>query len=90
MPDGDYLMLMWVGGGFIILALIAIFWGKHEEKSYFNQISTRSQDLREFMEHWPSRPQPGALKIGGWITLAIGVVMLLAGFVLWFFAGTPA
>jgi len=89
MPHGDYLILMWVGGGFIILALIGIFWGKHEEESYFNQISTRSQDLREFMEHWPSRPQPGALKIGGWITLAIGLIMLLTGFVLWFFARTP-
>ena len=82
MPDADYLILMGVGGLFIILGLAAIIWGKREEKSYYNSLSARP-DLREFVEHWPQRPQPGALKIGGWIAITIGLLMLAAGVVIW-------
>ena len=83
MPHGDYFILMGVGGLFIILGLAAIIWGKHEEKSYFDSIATRTADLREFMEHWPQRQQFGALKIGGWIAIAIGVIMLVVAIVIW-------
>jgi len=78
MPQ-DYIVLVGVGGLFVILGLATVIWGKREEKSYFNSLSTRAGDTREFLEHWPRRPQPGALKIGGWIAVAIGVVMLLTG-----------
>ncbi len=76
---GEWVTLMGVGGLFIIVGLAAIIWGKREEKSYFNALAKRSGDTREFMEHWPLRPQPGALKVGGWIALAIGLVMLIIG-----------
>jgi hypothetical protein len=89
MPYGDWFILMGVGGGFIILGLIGIFWGRHEEKSYFNAMASRP-DMREFMEHWPERPQPGALRIGGWIAIAAGLLMLIVGIVLWLLAGPPA
>ena len=77
----DILILMGVGVGFIILGLIGILWGRHEEKSYFGSLATH-HDMREFMSHWPERPQLAALKIGGWIALALGVVMLVVGIVL--------
>jgi len=83
MPHVDYFILMGVGGLFIILGLAAIIWGKHEERSYFDAIATRTGDLREFMEHWPPRPQPGALKIGGWIAIAVGVLLLVTGVIFW-------
>ena len=85
MPHADWLILMAVGGLFIILGLAAVFWGRHEEKSYYNSLSRRHDDLREFLEHWPLRPQPGAPKIGGWIAIAAGVLMLILGgaFLLW-------
>lgn len=79
----DFFILMGVGGLFIILGLAAVIWGRSEEKGYFNSLSTRAGDLREFLAHWPQRPQPGALKIGGWIAIAIGVVMLITGGALW-------
>ena len=79
----DFFVLMGVGGLFIILGLATVIWGKREEKSYYNSLSTRPGDLREFVKHWPQRPQPGALKIGGWIAIAIGVVMLATGVALW-------
>ena len=79
MSQSDLFTLMGIGGLFILLGLGAIIWGRSEEKSYYNSLSTR-RDTREFLEHWPPRPQLGALKIGGRIALAIGVLMIaLAG-----------
>jgi hypothetical protein len=78
-----FFILMGVGGLFLILGLVTVLWGEREEKSYYNSISTRPGDTREFLEHWPQRPQPGALKIGGWIAIAIGVVMLVVGVAFW-------
>jgi hypothetical protein len=89
MPQGDWFILMGVGGGFIILGLLGILWGRHEEKSYFDSLAARP-DMREFMSHWPERPQPGALRIGGWIATAIGLVMLVVGIVFWLLARSAA
>jgi hypothetical protein len=38
---------------------------------------------REFLEHEPERPEPGALKIGGWIAIAIGLPMMAMGGAFW-------
>jgi len=89
MPHGDCFILMGVGVGFVILGLVGILWGRHEEKSYFESLTDRP-DLREFMAHWPERPQPGALKVGGWIAIAIGVLMLVVGVIFWLLAGSTA
>lgn len=78
MPQRDYFILVWMGGVFVVLGVVALLWGRHEEKGYYDALSTRS-DLREFVEHTPKRPEPRALKIGGWIAIAIGVIMLAIG-----------
>lgn len=78
MPLHDWFILMGMGGLFILLGLAAIIWGKSEEKSYYDSMSTRP-DAREFLEHQPRRPQPVSLKIGGWIAVAIGLLMLAIG-----------
>ncbi len=67
-----------LGVVFITLGIGAIIWGKREEKSYYDSLTTRT-DLREYFDHWPMRPQPGALKIGGWIALAVGLIMMIIG-----------
>ncbi|MBA7633741.1 hypothetical protein ES703_41312 [subsurface metagenome] len=82
MPERDLLILMGMGGLFVILGIASIFWGKGEEKSYYDALSSR-HDAREFLEHEPERPEPGALKIGGWIAIAIGLLMLVMGGVFW-------
>ena len=84
MPNGDWLILIGMGVLFILLGLAALIQGKREEKSYYNSISTRP-DVREFLEHKPEHPEPGALKIGGWVAMAIGLLMLVMGgaFLLW-------
>jgi len=78
-----FFILMGVGGLFLVLGLATVLWGEREEKNYYNSISTRPGDTREFLEHWPQRSQPSALKIGGWIAIAIGVVMLAVGVAFW-------
>ena len=72
MPPDDALTLMAVGGGFIILGIVGIIWGRREEKSYFNALSER-RDLREFMGHTPLQVIIGGL-LGilvawSWLTL---------------------
>ena len=82
MPQGDWFILMGVGGGFLLLGLIGILWGRYEEKKYFEAM-TQQRDMREFVSHWPERPQPGALKVGGWIAIGLGALLLLTGFIGW-------
>jgi hypothetical protein len=76
--ERDWLIVLALGGAFILLGLGAYFWGRSEEKSYFNAISSRA-DVREYLNHWPPRPEAGALKIGGWIAIAIGIMLAVAG-----------
>ncbi|MBI4186747.1 MAG: hypothetical protein HY530_04475 [Chloroflexi bacterium] len=78
MPQTDPIILLGIGGLFALLGVLAIIWGKREEKSYYNAIVTR-RDAREFLEHSPRRPEPGALKIGGVIAIAVGLVMVAVG-----------
>ena len=82
MPERDYLILIGMGALFVILGIASIIWGKREEKSYYDAISART-DAREFLEHKPERPEPGALKIGGWIAIAIGLLMTVIGGGIW-------
>ena len=76
MPDSFILMVM--GGGFIAMGLGMFFWGRREEKSYYNSLSSRP-DVREFLEHSPDRPEHSSLRIGGWIGIILGSVLLSVG-----------
>lgn len=78
MPHTDLWVMMGLGGLFIVLGIGALLWGGGEEKEYYKAISSRP-DVREYMEHTPERPEPGALKIGGVIAIIVGLVMLIIG-----------
>ena len=82
MPERDLFILMGMGGLFVILGIATIIWGKREEKDYYGAISGRP-DVREFLEHEPERPEPGALKIGGRIAVAVGLLMVVIGGAFW-------
>ena len=84
MPQRDWLILMAMGGVFIILGLVAIVWGRSEEKRYYDAMASRT-DVREYLEHQPQRPGLGALKVGGWLAICIGLLMIVMGgaFLLW-------
>ena len=82
MSHGDWSILIGMGVLFIFLGLAAFIWGKREKKSYYDSISTR-HDVREFFIHEPERPEPGALKIGGWVAMAVGLLMIVMGGAFW-------
>ena len=82
MPDTDLLIVIILGGIFILIGVVAFLWGKNEEKEYYKAISTRS-DVREYMEHTPERPEPGGLKVGGIIAFFLGLFMLILGGAFW-------
>jgi hypothetical protein len=75
----DCLILIGVGGLFLVIGIMAYTWGKREEESYYSTLAKRPGDTREFMDRWPPRPQPGALKIGGVIAIALGAVLMVTG-----------
>ena len=71
--------------GIVIFALGIglIVWGVKEAENYYDSLINRF-DLREFFSRWPPRPQPGALITGGWIAIAVGIVMAgIGGFLYW-------
>ncbi len=73
---------MAMGGFFILLGLVGIIWGRREGESYYDSLAAR-HDVREYLEHSPERPEPGALRIGGWIFITLGILMLAGGGALW-------
>jgi hypothetical protein len=82
LPGVDVLIMLGVGVLFVILAVLGIIWSRVEENRYYGAMPGRT-DLREYISHWPPRLEPGALKIGGWIALAIGLILLATGGYFW-------
>jgi hypothetical protein len=78
----DCLILIGAGGLFLVIGILTYAWGKREEESYYGEIAKRPGDTREFIERWPPRLQPGALKIGGAIGIGLGAVLLITGGIL--------
>jgi len=75
----DCLILVGIGGLLLVIGILMFTWGKREETSYYQELAKRPGDAREFMERWPPRQQPGALKLGGVIAMALGGVLLATG-----------
>jgi predicted Rdx family selenoprotein len=74
----DWVILMGVGGLFILLGVGAIIWDRAESKGYYNAIATR-HDVREYLQHDPERPEFGALKKGGWTAIIVGFALIALG-----------
>jgi hypothetical protein len=81
MSQGDWYILLIIGGIFIVLGIGAVIWGMREEKKIFEELS-KKPDLREFSLKHIETPQPGALKIGGWIAISLGILMEVIGIIL--------
>ncbi len=77
MPQAEWLILMGIGGLFLIVGIAFVVRGKHAEGSYRDSLSTRT-DMREFLEQDP-QPKFESLRVGGWIALAVGLIMLGIG-----------
>jgi hypothetical protein len=75
--------ILGMGGFFILLGLAFILWNRREKKKYYNSILLTQRDMKEFMTHEPERPWLSAWQIGGRISLIIGIMLAIAGGVLW-------
>ena len=75
-------IILGMGGFFILLGVVFILWNRREKKSYYNSVLTR-RDVKEFITHEPERSWLNAWQIGGRISLIIGIMLAIAGGVLW-------
>jgi len=74
--------ILGLGIFFVLLGIAFMLWNKREKKTYYNSLVTR-RDMKEFITHEPERPWLNAWQIGGWISLIIGIILAIAGGVLW-------
>ena len=84
----DWYIFIIIGGLLVLLGIGAIIWGVVEEKKIFEALS-RKPDLREFSLKHIESPQPGALKIGGWIAGGAGVLVIVAGIIMKYTTWVP-
>jgi len=78
-PQLNYYIPMGIGGLFVIVGLAMVLWGRRGGKKYYESISSKT-DVREFLEQWPRHLGYDSIKLGGWISIVIGVILLaLAG-----------
>ncbi len=73
--SGQDAIVLIVGLLFIVVGVVMMLGGHGEERYYYDRLS-RKRDLREFITHNPERPEPGSLKTGGWICIAVGLVII--------------
>jgi CHASE3 domain sensor protein len=78
MAHTDLVIVMGLGGLFILLGVGSFFWGSREATDYYKNISSHT-DVREYIEHTPERPEPGGLKIGGILSIVVGLLILILG-----------
>jgi hypothetical protein len=81
MTQSDAIWLSVIGGALILMGVLLVFWDRAEQRKYFTSISHHT-DTREYLDGWPKRPQFGALSTGGWISAAVGIVLLVGGGIL--------
>jgi hypothetical protein len=82
MSESSWIIVAIAGGVFLALGIGGLVWGLLEERHLFRQLAAQ-RDLREFSLKHVESPQPGALKMGGWILLALGIVLLAVGLSFW-------
>ncbi|MFP3879989.1 MAG: hypothetical protein ACLFVA_03445 [Dehalococcoidia bacterium] len=83
MSSISYLAILGLGGFFLLLGTIFVIWNKREKERYYNSILLTRRDIKESLTHEPEWSWLSAWKIGGRISLVLGVVLLIAGGILW-------
>ena len=86
MSLATYQIILVLGGCFVLLGIIFILWNKREKNKYYNSILLTRRDIKETITHEHERFWLHAWKIGGWISLIVGIVLLIIGGILWYIA----
>jgi hypothetical protein len=82
MPSGDYLVLMYLGGFFLVFGTVLITWGRRRREDSRGSVSVGS-DVRRYLELQITQSVSKA--VGGWIAFVCGLALLAVsvGFWLW-------
>jgi len=83
MSGASYQVILGMGGFFVLLGIIFILGNRREKKKYYNSILLTQRDIKETITHEHERFWLQAWQIGGWISLVVGIVLLIIGGVLW-------
>lgn len=81
MTNLDSYIIMGIGGLFVLLGVIIMLWAKHKQKDYGDVLSRR-EELRSFLGYWPDLILPSELRVGGWVSVVVGVALIILGIVL--------
>jgi 4-amino-4-deoxy-L-arabinose transferase-like glycosyltransferase len=83
MLEGSYQVILVLGGLFVLLGVIFVLLNRREKNKYYNSILLTQRDIKETITHEHERFWLQAWKIGGWISLIVGIVLLIIGVILW-------
>jgi hypothetical protein len=82
MSGASYQVILGMGGFFVLLGIIFILGNRREKRKYYNSILLTQRDIKETITHEHERFWLQAWQIGGWISLIVGIVLLIIGGVL--------
>ncbi len=82
MLNGSYQIILGMGGFFVLLGIIFVVGNRREKRRYYNSILLTRRDIKETITHEHERFWLHAWQIGGWISLIIGIVLLIIGGIL--------
>jgi hypothetical protein len=82
MSGASYQVILGMGGFFVLLGIIFILGNRREKRKYYNSILLTQRDIKETITHEHERFWLQAWQIGGWISLIVGVVLLIIAGVL--------
>lgn len=82
MPEGSYRIILAMGGFFVLLGIVFILWNRREKKKYYNSILVTRRDIKETITHEHERFWLQAWQTGGWVSIVVGVVLLIIGAVI--------
>jgi len=82
----SYQIFLGMGGFFALLGIIFILGNRREKRRYYNNILLTRRDIKETITHEHERFWLLAWKIGGRISIIVGIVLLIIGGILWYFA----
>jgi hypothetical protein len=83
MLEGSYQVILGLGGFFVLLGIIFMLGNRREKNRYYNHILLTRRDIKETITREHERFWLHAWRIGGWISVIVGSVLLIIGVVLW-------
>jgi len=86
MSVASYQIILGMGGFFVLLGIIFMLGNRREKRKYYNSILLTRRDIKETITHEHERFWLQAWQIGGWVSLTVGIVLLIMGGVFWHIA----